>query len=301
MKLSFSFIGLLLTPLFILCANESKPLCQNHLNYTRCDYTLKTESLAHNNVPVFVYTSLKKRNKPVEYILFLHGRGYAREIGAKDSMLEHLKLNDFYKDQKNSDFVFIAPQDIFHHEDSQSIGQDYWIGKNDRDWDRFLGIDIPLFTKNLNQQLQTEGTLRTVLGISMGAHGALMLGQNYQNTYPQVIALSPIFRPTPSEIPTNDNDIFLKFGVLGLEHINFGTKLNHGTALLAERTYITISQTDFGLSKENFPNGRESWERLLDTKNGENDSFIEILSDERGHSMALWQDQLNAAFVWLFN
>ena len=301
MKLSLSLFGLLfIIPLFSIEANPIPSDCHVRSYYSRCDYSLKTNSLNKNDAPVFVYKSVNlDQYKSVQYILFLHGRGYARQIGARDSMLEHLKLNDFFADQKNANIIFIAPQDIFFHEDSESIGQDYWIGKEGRDWGRFLGLDIPIFANYLNQRLQVDGNLKTVIGISMGAHGALMLGQNYQMNYQNVIALSPIFRPTISEIPVNDNDIFFKKGIKDLEEINFGTKINHGTAIMANRTYITISKTDFGLDRKNFPNGRESWDRLLKMNIDNNEHHIKILSDERGHSIGFWQDQFKASINWL--
>lgn len=274
-------------------------LCKEKQNYSRCDYNISINEQSES-VPVFVYSSSKINNqKPVEYILFLHGRGYARSIGAKDSMLEHLKLNDFFESFENSNFVFLSPQDIFFHQDSQSIGQDYWIGKEGRDWTKFLGQTMQDFAIEVSQDLQIQGELKTVIGISMGAHGALILGQNYSSTFQNVIALSPIFRPTLEEIPANDKDVFLKMGLSGLEELNFGTKLIQGSAILTERTYITISKTDFGLDRENFPNGTESWNRLLEIKGDHH--HIKILSDERGHSIGLWQDQFRASLAWLFN
>ena len=67
-------------------------------------------------------------------VLFLHGRGYARSSNAHDGMLDHLQLNTFFDQDEFKDFVFIAPHDIFIHSDSNSIGQDYWLGTEGRNW-----------------------------------------------------------------------------------------------------------------------------------------------------------------------
>lgn len=253
-------------------------------------------SLDHSRIPVFMYISREfDPNKSARLSLFLHGRGYAREIGSSDSMLEHLNIGEVLK--ASPQLVILAPQDIFYHLDSQSIGQDYWLGVNRRDWLQFLGSEFPVLTKEIQKQFKIEGQLDTVIGISMGAHGALSVAEHFPKIYQNVAALSPVFRPVKSEIPLNDQDVFRPDDHEYMSLNNIGTQLLERKYQLPKNVFITISQGDFALDREKFPEAHRCWDQLVELRSEK--SFVEINEDIRGHSAAFWIDQLPLALDFL--
>jgi predicted esterase len=310
MDMNNSLLKTLLTSIAfsVLSAGQLWALdCVEKEDYFRCDTEVVSQSLKSEKIPVFIYISskvLKAENEDIkpsdlEYILFLHGRGYARNMGAEDSMLEHLNIKKILNDPQYENLIFVAPQDVILQSDSRSIGQDYWIGAGGRDWISFLSDELPSVLQNAATELDIQAKLSTVMGISMGAHGALMLGQSNPELYKNVIALSPIFRSTPEEISDSDRDVFLKAGEPMLEEYNFGTKLLNQRARLSEHFFIEISRTDFGLDAENFPTGASSWSSLKDLME-ENDhtNHIEISDDDRGHSHHYWKDVMLRSLNW---
>ncbi len=268
----------------------------SHLTYKRFDYLLASEALGQVEVPTFLYLSSNfDKTKKARITLFLHGRGYAREVGAQDSMLEHLELARLL--EENPQLVIIAPQDTFLHEDSNSIGQDYWLGAKGRDWHKFLGEELPQHTREIKESFEIKGELDTVLGISMGAHGALSLGGKYPARYKKVAALSPVFRPVESEIPPSDFDVFKPLEHSYMMAHNIGSQILGETYNLPSNIFITISQSDFALDEDKFPQALKCWEILLKKKSKK--SFIEVNQDTRGHSSGFWIDQLPRALNFL--
>lgn len=265
--------------------------------YERSDFEILSPALDNSKVPVFVLRSKElDPESDVEFVLFLHGRGYARKMNVQGSMLEHLGIQKLLK--KYPQTIFIAPQDIFYHEDSHSIGQDYWIGAKNRDWTSFLGEELPLFVDAYKTDNGLRGNFKTILGISMGAHGSLFTAQKYPEQFPVSIALSPVFRPVEAEMPKEDLDVFLKSPELGIEAYNLGARVLSGIYSLPQRTYISISEADFGLDEEKFPRALDCWQALLTSKASKD--FIEINPDPSGHSAIFWGKQLPIALDWAF-
>jgi|GEM_PF-2670555 len=265
-------------------------------NYFRFDFEVRAPSMNNQSVPLFIFSSPRRDlQKSSQIILFLHGRGYSRELGGKDSMLEHLGLTKLL--QKNPQLIFLAPQDIFIHPDSNSKGQDYWLGRDGRNWPQFLGKDLPVQFKKIKKMLSINGELNSVLGISMGAHGALLLGERFPERYKSVIALSPVFRSIPSEIPQTDNDVFLESSLGELEDINIGSKLIKNQFFLYQRTFVEISKNDFGLDEEKFPMTKVAWNNLL--SQGSKQASISISEDESGHSAKYWKEAIPRAIKYI--
>lgn len=265
-------------------------------DYKRLDFMLSSESLDHSSIPTFFYfSSAFDPKREAKWVLFLHGRGYAREVGAQDSMLEHLDIAHLLIE--NPQLIFVAPQDIFYHQESDSIGQDYWLGSGKRNWQKFLGEELPEHINSIQNELEVMGRFETVIGISMGAHGALSLGDKFPAQYKNIAALSPIFRPVISEIPTSDYDVFRPQSRDYMMANNMGAKLLERQYSLPQNIFITISQNDFGIDKDRFPMAVKCWEQLLELQSDK--SFIEINEDQRGHSAGFWIHQLPRALDFL--
>lgn len=264
--------------------------CHEHLNYKRCDVVMSHPELGLPSIPVFFYHSQKPNlDRKQEYIVFLHGRGYSRDINAPDSMLEHMGIAQILSDERFSHLVFIAPQDIVIQKDDQRRGQDYWIGDESRDWVSFLGDHLPN---------AIGASHLTLLGVSMGAHGALLTSSFYPEEYNQIIALSPIFRPVKDEIESSDYDIFFRSD-REPNDINVGSLLLENNFDVRPKTFISISSADFGLDRSRFPKANESWKNLLPQHDQKNNIHISISADDRGHSMTYWRDSLIQALDWL--
>ncbi len=267
-----------------------------HQSYKRLDYNLHANSLNQANIPTFIYQSISFDPKlEAKWILFLHGRGYAREVGARDSMLEHLQVSRLL--EENPQVIFVAPQDVFFHQDSNSIGQDYWLGAAQRNWQTFLAKELPEHIESIKEQLKISGNLETVIGISMGAHGALSLGDHYPDQYKNIAALSPVFRPVESEIPSQDYDVFQPHNKEYMTQNNVGAKILERQYSLPKNVFITISQSDFGLDEKKFPMAIKCWEQLLNLQSQK--SLVEVSDDTRGHAAGFWIDQLPRALDFL--
>lgn len=294
---------LLLTLAFQVKANENCDAHQKKEGYTRCDILMESKSLADQSVPLFIFQSNRlNRDQNVEVILFLHGRGYSRDIGSQDSMLDTIGPKEIF-DTFGDQIVFIAPQDIFIHQDTNSKGQDYWIGKEGRDWRSFLGRELP---EKMTELLAAQGIysyeFKKVTGVSMGAHGALSLGHYFPGQYEQVVALSPIFRPVKEEMPQGDYDVFLEENPYGepievRDGVNMGDLALKDRFQLAPKTYIATSKTDFGIDPNKYPKAVEVWDKLNLQRN--DNHFIEFSENPHGHSMKYWREALPEALRFM--
>ncbi|MEC7275877.1 MAG: alpha/beta hydrolase-fold protein [Bdellovibrionota bacterium] len=282
--------------LFIVMSTPVLSQCLIKSGYKRCDYSVHSEALGNSDIPVFLYESEGlDPEKEVHFVLFLHGRGYSREVGAKDSMLDHLGLVDTFK-ITGDQVIFVAPQDRFFHDDSQSVGQDYWIGKEGRSWSGFLTGELHDFVSNLSQKRGVNSfQFNSAVGISMGAHGALMLGHNHPDFYQHIGVLSPIFRPVVQEMPESDYDVFLHPNGEVIEEVNMGNLSLQNKLNLKTQTVITISETDFGLDSDKFPMALKAWDHLLKSKNDLLD--VSISPHQGGHSMSFWREELGKVLV----
>lgn len=282
--------------LFLALSTPVLSQCLIKSGYKRCDYSVHSQALGNSETPVFLYESEGlDPEKEVHFVLFLHGRGYSREIGAEDSMLDHLGLADTYK-ITGDQVIFVAPQDRFFHDDSQSVGQDYWIGKEGRSWSGFLTGELQDFVSNLSQKRGVKSfQFNSVVGISMGAHGALMLGHNHPDFYQHIGVLSPIFRPVVQEMPESDYDVFLHPNGEVIEEVNMGNLSLQNKLNLKTQTVITISETDFGLDRDKFPMALKAWDHLLKSKNDLLD--VSISPHQGGHSMSFWREELGKVLV----
>lgn len=286
--------------LFLISIGNAQESCVPKNGYTRCDIDLESQALNGQKAPVFTYRSFKlDPSKPVEFVLFLHGRGSSRESGANDSMLEHVGVTEI-NGKVGDQIIFVAPQDVFLHPDSNSVGQDYWIGRDDRNWNEFFQNTLVEYVDRfaLNLKLK-QFRFRTVVGISMGAHGALMLGHNFPDQFSQVSALSPIFRPVPTEMPTNDFDVFLDASLKVVPELNMGALLLSDRYQFSDQTYISISHTDFGLDDQNFPVAKTIWAKLQNRH--QSNVMVEISGHSGGHSMSFWKEKLPESLNYLFN
>lgn len=280
------------------CLAEDPQLVSLHSyeDYFRFNFKVSGPSMNNGHLPLFIFASPKRNlNKNSQVILFLHGRGYSRDYDVKGSMLEHLGIKDLLI--KNPQLIFMAPQDTFLHPDSDSRGQDYWLGRDARNWPQFLGVDLPIQFKKIQKILSIKGELNSVMGISMGAHGALLLGERFPERYKSIIALSPVFRSIPSEIPQTDNDVFLESALGGMEDVNIGSKLINNHFFLSQRTFIEISKNDFALDEVKFPTAKRAWNNLL--RQSSKQASIVISENEDGHSGNYWKEAIPRAINYI--
>lgn len=260
------------------------------VGYRKLFYRYKSTFQNKEIVPFFVYAPLKfNENNKVRPILFLHGRGFAKSKDFETPMVEHLELDFFFKSQSNENFIIISPQDIFYHNDNKGVGHDYWIGKEGRDWPEFLSSRLGELMHKLENDLdiQIKSGIDTVVGISMGAHGALLLGDKYPEKFQSIVAISPVFRPLKSEIDQADWDVFRP------ENFGFSIENNIGHQILEEeydspkKLQVFISNSDFGLEPNRFAMGAACVGKLQMWFGHEQD--IRIFNDNLGHSFKFWK------------
>lgn len=257
-------------------------------------YSVKSNFEKKEIVPFFVYAPVSiDEGQSLKPILFLHGRGFSRNLSSDDGMLDFVDLKKVFKKKAFKNAIFIAPQDIFLHEDSQSAGQDYWMGIEGRNWSKFLSSDFNNLRESIREKLQAKevASLETVVGISMGAHGALMLGEHHPQHFKKVVALSPVFRPVYEEIIPNDRDVFRPEDKSYSLRNNIGAKILEGTYHPPKDLQVFISRGDFALDKKNFPKGHETFMKLLNEHGPRH--TVRIIEDDLGHSMKFW----NKAFL----
>ncbi len=293
MKKLILFI-LLLNSLSLIAKEDSN--CHKFNNFQRCDYNLSSLSLG-TTIPVFVFSSTKPSDtKDSTPIVFLHGRGYARDFGEEGSMLEAAELEKVF-DKYGDKFVFVAPQDTIIQTDDGQIGNDYWLGNRaqKRDWIPFLSRDLTTFIKD---KLKLDLENLSIMGISMGAHGSLFMGITSHQEYRYTIALSPIFRSIESEVPSSDTDIFLQEGVENIKTFSIGARILAKEATLPEKLYIEIDSTDFGLDPKSFPASQDVWNNLKELSN-QKDQNVTISNYGGGHSMKFWRPALIRSLEWL--
>ncbi len=273
--------------------------CLSKDSYQRCDYDVESVSLNGSSTPLFFYQSDDlDRSEEVHYVLFLHGRGYSRDSGASGSMLDDLGLKRVFQ-EVGDQVIFVAPQDRFFHEDSRSVGQDYWLGIDGRDWQSFLANElVNLVEENAISQGIQKSSFNSVVGISMGAHGAFMLGQNHPERFEHVGVISPVFRPIPEEMPMSDRDVFLKDDKFVDESRNMGAAILNGNFKFQSKTVVTISYEDFALDEEKFPVALKVWDRLLESQSPMSD--IEISNQKGGHSMSFWRESIGKVLIKSF-
>jgi S-formylglutathione hydrolase FrmB len=256
--------------------------CRKTATVAVCDLKVPSANPAMNIVPVRAWIPHILTSE-TDVIVFLHGRGYAKAAGEGPTMLEALDferyvLMDRYKERP---FIMLAPQDIFVQSDSNERGQDYWIGADGRDWSHFLGVELPEY---LRKRLGLHDQLWKIMGISMGAHGAMRVALEHGSTYDAFAALSPVFRATYSEIPANDRDVFMRNGKIAK---NLGADLLHSR--IAFETLpphqIMIHHEDFALQ---LPSANTVWRKLETNANAE----ITTESSPGGHSADYWRLKL---------
>jgi len=183
----------------VLCISVTQAMnCAEKEDYYRCDFALMSQSLAMSEIPVFVYLpkdiieGKSDASEIYEYVLFLHGRGYSRNMGAKDSMLEHLQMNDQMKSSIAKNLIFVAPQDVVLQSDSKEIGQDYWVGAGPRNWQPFFSSELPAALEEVSRELEIQSKLTTVMGISMGPMALSCLVKNLRTSIRR-LSPSPLF------------------------------------------------------------------------------------------------------------
>lgn len=271
--------------------------CQVKDGYERCDVEVVARNLNGSKVPLFFYHSDNlNKNEQVHYVLFLHGRGYSRDMGAHDSMLDHLGLKHVFQ-EVGEQIIFVAPQDRYFHEDSQNKGQDYWLGIEGRDWQKFFTQELQThIVGDAKKRGLTNFSLRTVMGISMGAHGALMLGKNAPDLFHHIGVISPVFRAVKEEMPATDYDVFLTHNEVDAQR-NMGAAILKGDYSPVVKTVMTISFEDFAIDEEKFPVAIDVWDQLLEKQKTQKMLDVEISSLKGGHSMSFWRETVSKVLV----
>jgi pimeloyl-ACP methyl ester carboxylesterase len=276
----------------------------------RCD--LLVDSPAGLKAKVYVKAWIPTELQPdTPVIVFLHGRGYARAYGDPSStMLEDMGLEQILASSEYArrPHLILAPQDMFVQSDTGSVGEDYWLGADGRDWEKFLAVEL---VRDVRDHFGLATGSWKIVGASMGAHGALKTSMDYPTVYPVFAALSPIFRSTLAEIPESDRDTLAVPQILKdqEEYLprNAGNLFlraaTHGVLLHLPRHYIETDQADFGLDPKNFPNAAKDWE-YLKTEASRSGSTVFIWTapgSGSGHSMTYWRVSLVRAMSWLFS
>ncbi len=238
--------------------------------------------------------------KQPDVLLFLHGRGSGSPVCAP-SMIEKMGLYQAFGSQAflQNPHIILAPQDVFRQHDNGESGADYWIGSEGRNWSIFLGVELPAFMqKHFGTSLSWKA-----MGVSMGAHGVMKLATDFPQLYTAFAGLSPVFRPTWAEIPSEMRDVFVHTREDGVAEIvnNLGASLLNKVHFHLPSHYITVHQNDFGLNPEVFPSARLVWAELQ--KLGDPRSVTEISSEQNvdGHSMEFWQMKFPNAMKWLLD
>jgi pimeloyl-ACP methyl ester carboxylesterase len=240
-------------------------------------------------------------------IVFLHGRGYTRGVDdPSPTMLEDMGLKDFLlrPEYRTQPQIILAPQDNFIQSDTRDAGQDYWVGADGRDWEKFLGEEM---RTEVNAYLHLTPRKWKSVGVSMGAHGAMKLAYDHPDEYKAFASISPVFRSTLSEIGEGDYDVFVtpngeivnNMGSLFLQAANERTKISLPPHM------IEVHRNDFFFNPESFPSLPQVW-NYLETRENPPGSKVQIsdlagVAPGQGHGMGYWRDALPRALVWLIS
>ena len=237
-------------------------------------------------------------DESTDVIVFLHGRGYTRDPSQASSMLEDLDLKSYLAsaNYRAKPHIVLAPQDNFPQTDEpDKRGEDYWIGANGRDWQSFLGEELP---QALNKEFGIKRDGWKIVGVSMGAHGAMKMAIDYPRTYQAFAAISPVFRSSLEEIPEGDRDVFTD-GARGIVN-NVGYTIASSKKLMRlPPHFMKIHRADFSLAGTETPLAKTVWKRLLKANTG--NSVVQITQETEvgGHSSAYFKKVLPDALNWL--
>lgn len=268
----------------------------------QCDIFISANSMQRQRVYLKSWVP-DSVNEKTPVILFLHGRGYAKKpTSTEPTMIESAGLKDWMASESYNKFpaIVISPQDLFVRGDGTGVGNDYWIGFKDRDWESFLINELKPFIKN---KFSLNSKRWLVAGISMGAHGAMKLTMDYPKDFAAFVSLSPVFRSTKKEIFGPDKDVFYKFN--SLKSTSMGNRF-----LVDERAWeklariphwIEIHEKDFALGK-GFEDSKAIWEKL-DSRSKLSYGAVNPINRDKyqrpGHSMEYWKSRMPSALDWL--
>lgn len=281
---------------------------EEFVHIQRCDLNIKSQALTNSTVYVRAWKPKNvTANTPV--IMFLHGRGYfvSSDQPNRQTMIEAMGLDTFLLSeayQKNPALV-MAPQDSFEQSDGNQGGNDYWLGADGRDWLTFLCDEV---TEYVRETWGVSDKNWASAGISMGAHGSMMLATDYPHIYKSFVSLSPVFRSSEEEVPKGDHDVFYRVNAKNSDKLNDlynrskGARVlnnqNFTTHLLSRPHLIEIHESDFAL---NLPKASEVWDKLQNST-GFFPGKVQILStprESKGHDDKFWKDRLGQSLIWL--
>lgn len=235
-------------------------------------------------------------------ILFLHGRGYAHsKDSAVPTMIEAAGLEEGFDSEAymRNPAIILSPQDLFI-QDGNRVGNDYWLGADGRDWEKFFTEELKPF---IEKKWKLEASPWLTLGISMGAHGAMKLALDYPSHFEAFAAISPVFRSSSREIEEFDEDVF--YAEKELSRRSLGARLLSDARVWHQlrRTphWIDIHQSDFALG-HGFPDSTRIWPALLRLSKETVHSHVEVVGDDlqaAGHSMTYWRMRLPLVLDWL--
>lgn len=284
-----------------------------------CWYNVRHSSMQYEPIPVKIFIPEDYDDK-TEVFLFLHGKGYSRRFGAKiDTMFEDIEgLKWMSKRQKAglSVPIVVAPHDNFEHEVAGVMkrGRDYWIGNESRDWRGFLSEGLMSFlASELKHSYRPEVK---AIGVSMGAHGALDLLDNFPEVFSAAAALSPVFRATEGRLKEVQSFKLDYKNSIGFRAI----KARSGDECLfapMSNIYLRTHADDFGyrrvkpsdpLEKAKFLRGYEPNQSIFDQfsrclKSSNSELMVDYydLGESSGHSAKYWRRSLPEALNWLVN
>lgn len=236
-------------------------------------------------------------------ILFLHGRGYAKTpTSLEPTMIESAGLRDWMASEayKRNPAIVISPQDLFTREDGTGIGNDYWLGTQDRNWEKFVVSELKPMVED---EFKLADDKWLAAGISMGAHGAMKMSMDYPQDFAAFVSLSPVFRSSEHEISGPDKEVFYRFD--SLEKASIGARLlsdeNSWQKLSQTPHWIEIHEKDFALG-DDFTDSQMIWKKLSSPRIltfGAVNPINKNHYTQPGHSMEYWKSRMPVALDWL--
>lgn len=282
------------------CRNLSVPMQEGVAQ--QCHHVVSSDALG-GEVYIKAWVPLKiQPQTPV--ILFFHGRGYSHgpESNQK-SMIEAVGLYDWIQSEsyRANPAIILSPQDLFVREDGTSKGNDYWLGADGRDWERFVVHEL---IPGVREQFKVSGPWLAA-GISMGAHGAMKMALDFPNEFKAFASLSPVFRSSQAEIKGSDQNVFYKTG--SLTDTSMGARFletkSIWQSLRSMPHWIEIHESDFALGP-GFEDSRKVWSELLKEPSDDGRHRVLINTESikmSGHSAEYWSLRLPEILTWLVN
>lgn len=220
-------------------------------------------------------------------VYFLHDQDGSM-LADRASMAEDLDFPQLMTNQKVN-WIVVAPQD--------RRGSDHWMNgaKNGRKWNDFLMWELPDEIE-VRFKARSKPCDRLVVGVGMGAYGALYHVFQYPQQYAGIAAHSPLFRVGKEDVLLDNKDLL----VFGMSASELNRRL---LPKIYREDHVSLNRPVYISAGENDEKARSKYkgtaEFIEKIRQREPSSTIQIHEGlEATHSPAHWRLAIETAIPW---